>query len=145
MAGTQTQRPHERRDQPGEAPADYFERHGRMRLIRRFEQEIHRLFLKGEVHGTTHLSAGQEALPVGICSALRPDDYVASTYRGHGHALAKRTDPGALAAEMLGRATASAGSGAGSMNVIDLGHGLVGCFGIVGGSIAAGHRRCDVR
>src|SRR5918998_1691798 len=108
-----------------------------MRLIRRFEQEIQRLFLKGEVHGTTHLSAGQEAVPVGVCSALEADDYAAGTYRGHGHALAKGTDPEALAAEMLGRATGVCGGRAGSMNVVDLAHGLVGCFGIVGGSIAA--------
>src|ERR687893_1621311 len=108
-----------------------------MRLIRRFEQEIQRLFLKGEVHGTTHLSAGQEAVPVGACQALEPDDYVAGTYRGHGHALAKGTDPEALAAEMLGRVTGVCGGRAGSMNVIDLPNGLVGCFGIVGGSIAA--------
>src|ERR671921_217615 len=108
-----------------------------MRLIRRFEQEIHRLFLKGEVHGTTHLSAGQEAVPVGVCSALQPDDYVAGTYRGHGHALAKGTHPEALAAEMLGRASGVCGGRSGSMNVVDLAHGLIGCFGIVGGSIAA--------
>ena len=137
MAGTQTERAHEQKDRPGESPAEYLDRYGRMRLIRRFEQEIHRLFLKGEVHGTTHLSAGQEAVPVGVCSALEPDDYVAGTYRGHGHALAKGTHPEALAAEMLGRATGVCGGRAGSMNVIDLGHGLVGCFGIVGGSIAA--------
>jgi TPP-dependent pyruvate/acetoin dehydrogenase alpha subunit len=109
----------------------------RMVLIREFEQEIHRLFLKGEVHGTTHLSAGQEAVPVGVCLALEPDDWVAGTYRGHGHALAKGTEPEPLAAEMLGRATGVCGGRAGSMNVIDLEHGLVGCFGIVGGSIAA--------
>src|ERR687887_1944998 len=137
MAGTQTERAHERQDQPGESPGDYLERYGRMRLIRRFEQEIQRLFLKGDVHGTTHLSAGQEAVPVGVCSALEADDYVAGTYRGHGHALAKGTDPEALAAEMLGRATGVCGGRAGSMNVIDLEHRLVGCFGIVGGSIAA--------
>src|SRR5215217_5353911 len=137
MAGTQTERAHEMQDQPGESPAEYLDRYGRMRLIRRFEQEMHRLFLKGEVHGTTHLSAGQEAIPVGVCSALEPDDYAAGTYRGHGHALAKGTDPEALAAEMLGRATGVCGGRAGSMNVIDLEHGLVGCFGIVGGSIAA--------
>jgi acetoin:2,6-dichlorophenolindophenol oxidoreductase subunit alpha len=137
MAGTQTERARERKDQPGESPAEYLDRYGRMRLIRRFEQEIHRLFLKGEVHGTTHLSAGQEAVPVGVCSALEPDDYVAGTYRGHGHALAKGTDPEALAAEMLGRATGVCGGRAGSMNVVDLDHGLIGCFGIVGGSIGA--------
>jgi acetoin:2,6-dichlorophenolindophenol oxidoreductase subunit alpha len=120
-----------------EAPGAYLERYGLMLLIRLFETEMQRLFLKGEVHGTTHLSAGQEAVPVGVCSALEPDDYLAGTYRGHGHALAKGTDPDALLAEMLGRATGVCGGRAGSMNVIDADHGLVGCFGIVGGSIAA--------
>ena len=137
MAGTQTERARDRSDRPGESPAEYLDRYGRMCLIRRFEEDIQRLFLKGEVHGTTHLSAGQEAVPVGVCSALQPDDYVAGTYRGHGHALAKGTDPEALAAEMLGRVTGVCGGRAGSMNVIDLENGLVGCFGIVGGSIAA--------
>jgi TPP-dependent pyruvate/acetoin dehydrogenase alpha subunit len=120
-----------------EAPAAYLERYGLMLLIRLFETEMQRLFLKGEVHGTTHLSAGQEAVPVGVCSALQPGDYLAGTYRGHGHALAKGTDPDALLAEMLGRSTGVCGGRAGSMNVIDIEHGLVGCFGIVGGSIAA--------
>jgi TPP-dependent pyruvate/acetoin dehydrogenase alpha subunit len=69
--------------------------------------------------------------------ALEPDDYVTGTYRGHGHALAKGTEPEPLAAEMLGRQTGVCGGRAGSMNVIDLEHGLVGCYGIVGGSIAA--------
>jgi TPP-dependent pyruvate/acetoin dehydrogenase alpha subunit len=122
---------------PSEAPAAYLERYGSMLLIRLFETEMQRLFRAGEVHGTTHLCAGQEAVPVGVCSALEPDDYLAGTYRGHGHALAKGTDPGALLAEMLGRATGVCGGRAGSMNVIDVEHGLVGCFGIVGGSIAA--------
>jgi TPP-dependent pyruvate/acetoin dehydrogenase alpha subunit len=120
-----------------EAPAAYLAPYGRMLTIRLFEREMHRLFLEGHVHGTTHLASGQEAVPVGVCSALEPDDYVAGTYRGHGHALAKGTEPEPLAAEMLGRATGVCGGRAGSMNVIDLEHGLVGCFGIVGGSIAA--------
>ncbi len=120
-----------------ESPAAYLERYGLMLLIRLFETEMQRLFLKGEVHGTTHLSAGQEAVPVGVCSALGAGDYLAGTYRGHGHALAKGTDPDALLAEMLGRATGVCRGRAGSMNVIDVEHGLVGCFGIVGGSIAA--------
>jgi acetoin:2,6-dichlorophenolindophenol oxidoreductase subunit alpha len=108
------------------------ERYGRMLLIRLFEGEIHRLFLRGEVHGTTHLYAGQEAVAVGVCAALRE-----GTYRGHGHALAAGTDPEKLVAEMLGRATGVCGGRAGSMNVADLEHGLVGCFGIVGASIGA--------
>ncbi|MCD6013919.1 MAG: Pyruvate dehydrogenase (acetyl-transferring) [Solirubrobacterales bacterium] len=118
-------------------PGAFLDAYARMVLIREFEQAIHRLFLKGEVHGTTHLSAGQEAVPVGVCMALDADDYVSGTYRGHGHALAKGTAPEALAAEMLGRASGVCGGRAGSMNVVDLEHGLVGCFGIVGGSIAA--------
>jgi acetoin:2,6-dichlorophenolindophenol oxidoreductase subunit alpha len=111
------------------------DRYARMVLIRSFEDEIHRLFLQGEVHGTTHLYAGQEAVAVGICSALEDGDWVAGTYRGHGHALACGTDPEALVAEMLGRATGVCGGRAGSMNVVDKANGLVGCFGIVGGSI----------
>jgi acetoin:2,6-dichlorophenolindophenol oxidoreductase subunit alpha len=120
-----------------EAVRPYLQSYGRMLLIRLFEQEMHRLFLKGEVHGTTHLAAGQEAIPVGVCQALRPDDYAAGTYRGHGHALAKGTDAEGMVAEMLGRATGTCGGRSGSMNVIDRARGLVGCYGIVGGSIAA--------
>jgi TPP-dependent pyruvate/acetoin dehydrogenase alpha subunit len=116
---------------------DYVGAYERMHLIRAFEHAMHRLFLAGEVHGTTHLCAGQEAVPVGVCLALEPGDHVAGTYRGHGHALAKGADPDALAAEMLGRVTGVCGGRAGSMNVVDLEHGLIGCFGIVGGSIAA--------
>jgi acetoin:2,6-dichlorophenolindophenol oxidoreductase subunit alpha len=124
--------------QQAEAATVFLEGYARMLLIRLFETSMHRLFLEGEIHGTTHLGAGQEAVPVGTCLALRPDDYVAGTYRGHGHALAKGTPPAPLVAEMLGRATGVCGGRAGSMNVIDLDHGLVGCYGIVGGSIAAG-------
>ena len=130
MTNVQTER-------ASEARTDFLEAYGRMLLIRLFESAIHRLFLAGEVHGTTHLCAGQEAVAVGTCLALAPDDYLAGTYRGHGHALAKGTEPGPLVAEMLGRATGVCGGRAGSMNVIDLEHGLVGCYGIVGGSIAA--------
>ncbi|HEY1510476.1 MAG TPA: thiamine pyrophosphate-dependent dehydrogenase E1 component subunit alpha [Solirubrobacteraceae bacterium] len=130
MANVQTER-------ASAARTDFLEAYGRMLLIRLFESAIHRLFLAGEVHGTTHLCAGQEAVAVGTCLALAPDDYLAGTYRGHGHALAKGTEPGPLVAEMLGRATGVCGGRAGSMNVIDLEHGLVGCYGIVGGSIAA--------
>ena len=74
-----------------------------MLLIRRFEEEIERLFLRGEVHGTTHLCIGQEAVAVGVAAALRPDDWLAATYRGHGHALARGVDPTGLAAELMGR------------------------------------------
>ena len=108
-----------------------------MLLIRRFEDEMQRQFLRGEIHGTIHLYTGQEAVSVGVCSALEPTDYVAATYRGHGAALACGTTPESLAAELMGRATGVCGGRAGSMNIVDLEHGLIGCFGIVGGSIAA--------
>src|ERR1700756_868236 len=93
----------------------YLEGYGRMLLIRQFEAAMHRLFLRGEVHGTTHLYAGQEAVAVGVCMALASEDYVAGTYRGHGHALAKGTPPEPLIAEMLGRATGVCGGGRGAV------------------------------
>src|SRR3954452_18113495 len=108
-----------------------------MLLIRRFEDTVQSLFLKGEVHGTTHLYSGQEAVAVGMCSVLEQQDRAAGTYRGHGHALALGVEPQGLLDELLGRSTGVCGGRAGSMNVIDLEHRLIGCFGIVGGSIAA--------
>jgi acetoin:2,6-dichlorophenolindophenol oxidoreductase subunit alpha len=116
---------------------DGVELYRRMRLIRRFEDTVQMLFTRGEVHGTTHLYSGQEAGAVGVCDVLGAGDRVAGTYRGHGHALALGVDPQALLDEMLGRATGVCGGRAGSMNVIDLAHRLIGCFGIIGGSISA--------
>jgi TPP-dependent pyruvate/acetoin dehydrogenase alpha subunit len=89
------------------------------------------------VYGTTHLYSGQEAVAVGFASVLEADDRVACTYRGHGHLLAMGTDPEGLLAELLGRETGVNGGRAGSMNVVDPEHGVLGCYGIVGGSIAA--------
>jgi TPP-dependent pyruvate/acetoin dehydrogenase alpha subunit len=122
---------------PADDAQTWIELYRRMRFIRRFEDEVQSLFQQGLVHGTTHLCSGQEAGPVGVCSILRAEDRVAGTYRGHGHALALGVDPEALLAELLGRATGVCAGRAGSMNVIDLEHRLIGCFGIVGGSIAA--------
>jgi TPP-dependent pyruvate/acetoin dehydrogenase alpha subunit len=109
----------------------------RMVLIRVFDDAVQRLFMQGEMQGTTHLYQGQEAVAVGVCGALDEGDTVAATYRGHGALLAMGTDPTALMAELLGRETGVCGGRAGTMNVIDLAHGVIGCFGIVGGSIAA--------
>ena len=94
-------------------------------------------FMSGEIRGTTHLCSGQEAVPVGVCDALGPSDCVAATYRGHGAALALGCDPEAMFAEFLGREGGICGGRGGSMNVIDLENRLLGCFGIVGGSIGA--------
>jgi acetoin:2,6-dichlorophenolindophenol oxidoreductase subunit alpha len=109
----------------------------RMILIRRFEDVVQRLYNEGHVRGTTHVYSGQEAIAVGICSMVRGTDYIAATYRGHGHALALGTEPQSLMDELLGRSTGVCGGRAGSMNIVDPAHGLIGCFGIVGGSIAA--------
>lgn len=109
----------------------------RMVVIRRVEELVQSLFLRGEVYGTTHLCSGQEAVSVGVASALREGDRVACTYRGHGHLLARGLAPEALLAELLGRQTGVNGGRSGSMNMIDHDHGVIGCFGIVGGSIAA--------
>ena len=121
---------------PGDVDA-YAELYRRMLLIRGFEDRVQSLFLRGEVYGTTHLYSGQEAVAVGFASSLGPDDRVACTYRGHGHLLAMGTDPEGLLAELLGRETGVNGGRAGSMNVVDPEHGVLGCYGIVGGSIAA--------
>jgi TPP-dependent pyruvate/acetoin dehydrogenase alpha subunit len=108
-----------------------------MRLIRRFEETVQSLFLRGEVHGTTHLYVGQEAVATGVGDVLEEHDRVAATYRGHGHALSLGVSPQALLDEMLGRATGVCAGRAGSMNVVDLDHRLIGSFGIIGGSMAA--------
>jgi TPP-dependent pyruvate/acetoin dehydrogenase alpha subunit len=107
-----------------------------MVLIRGFEDRVQSLFLRGEVYGTTHLYSGQEAVAVGFASVLADGDRVACTYRGHGHLLAMGTDPESLLAELLGRETGVNGGRAGSMNVVDPDNGVLGCYGIVGGSIA---------
>jgi acetoin:2,6-dichlorophenolindophenol oxidoreductase subunit alpha len=109
----------------------------RMLVIRGFEDLVQSLFLAGEVYGTTHLYSGQEAIATGVASVLEARDRVAATYRGHGHALALGVEPQALLDEMLGRASGVNGGRAGSMNVNAPDKGLIGSFGIVGGSIAA--------
>jgi TPP-dependent pyruvate/acetoin dehydrogenase alpha subunit len=105
--------------------------------IRRVEDAVQSLFLRGDVHGTTHLYSGQEAVATGVASALDERDRVAGTYRGHGHALALGVGIQELIDELLGRATGVNGGRSGSMNVTSLRHRLLGCYGIVGGSIGA--------
>ena len=109
----------------------------RMFLIRHVEIACQDLYMKGLLHGTTHLCNGQEAIAVGANSVLEAGDLVSCTYRGHGHSLALGMDLTAFFAELLGRERGICGGRAGSMNLVDLEHRLVGCFGIVGGSIAA--------
>lgn len=123
--------------QVGEEAEAYLARLRTMILIRKFEDLVQSLFLRGEVYGSTHLCSGQEAVSVGVAAALGPDDRIAATYRGHGHALACGMSPQKFLDELIGRESGICGGRAGSMNVVDLEHGLIGCFGIVGGSLAA--------
>ena len=103
-----------------------------MRLIRRFEERIVDLVNANEIAGVTHESVGQEAVAVGVCSALRPDDVITSTHRGHGHLLAKGADPGTMMAELLGRVTGTNRARGGSMHIADFGIGVYGANGMVG-------------
>jgi pyruvate dehydrogenase E1 component alpha subunit len=107
----------------------------RMLLIRRFEEAAYRAYEQGEVAGTIHVSIGQEAVAVGVISALAPGDTVFTHHRGHGHALAKGVDPGRLMAELFGRSDGVCGGKGGSMHVADVEHGFLGSLAVVGGSI----------
>jgi 2-oxoisovalerate dehydrogenase E1 component len=106
-----------------------------MHLIRAFEETVEQLYAAGKMHGTMHLSIGQEAVAVGAIAALRPDDYITSTHRGHGHAIAKGQDLRAMLAELLGKETGVCRGRGGSMHLADLERGNLGANGIVAGGI----------
>jgi TPP-dependent pyruvate/acetoin dehydrogenase alpha subunit len=106
-----------------------------MITIREFEEQVQRSYLEGLVHGTTHLCNGQEAVCAGVAKALRDDDYVSYTYRGHGQCLARGMDLEAAFAELFGRDTGVCGGLGGSMHLTDVDHGLIGAFGIVGAGL----------
>ncbi len=106
-----------------------------MLLIRAFEEKAEELYGLGRVHGTMHLSIGQEAVAVGVCEALRPDDYILSTHRGHGHCLAKGADVRRVMAEFLGKETGYCRGRGGSMHIADVEGGNLGANGIVGGGL----------
>ena len=102
-------------------------------LIRRFEDRVYRLFLEGEIPGTLHQYQGQEAVAVGVCSTLRVDDWITSTHRPHGHALAKGVSTREAMAELYGRATGCCGGKGGSMHLGDPKVGMLPAIAIVGG------------
>ena len=109
-------------------------------LIRAFEEKLEALFAKGKNPGYVHTYIGQEAIAVGVCANLRTDDYVTSTHRGHGHAIAKGIDLNGLMAEVFGKVTGICKGRGGSMHVADFSKGILGANGIVaaGTVIAAG-------
>ena len=112
----------------------------RMAVIRGTEKAAHDLFLAGLVKGTTHLAAGHEAVAVGASAALRPDDYVFATYRGHHHAMARGATPAECLAELMSKATGVCKAKGGSMHLTKASAGMLGSYAIVGAHlpIAAG-------
>ncbi|HTZ80840.1 MAG TPA: thiamine pyrophosphate-dependent dehydrogenase E1 component subunit alpha [Stellaceae bacterium] len=106
-----------------------------MARIRAFEQTAVAALRRGEIPGVVHPSIGQEAVAAAICANLDPHDYITSTHRGHGHALAKGADAVAMMAELLGRATGTCGGKGGSMHIADFSVGMLGANGVVAGGI----------
>jgi len=103
-----------------------------MLVIRGTEKAAHDLFLAGLVKGTTHLAAGHEAVAVGASAALRPDDYVFATYRGHHHAMARGASPAECLAELMSKATGVCKAKGGSMHLTKASAGMLGSYAIVG-------------
>ena len=103
-----------------------------MALIRRTEKAVYDLFMSGEVKGTTHLASGQEAVAVGASAALREDDYVFATYRGHHHAIARGATPAECLAELMSKATGLCAAKGGSMHLTKADKGMLGSYAIVG-------------
>jgi pyruvate dehydrogenase E1 component alpha subunit len=106
-----------------------------MHLIRLFEQQAEQLYIRGMIHGTMHLSIGQEASAVGACAALEPKDYILSTHRGHGHCIAKGARIELMMAEFMGKETGYCRGRGGSMHIADVEGGNLGANGIVAGGI----------
>ncbi len=106
-----------------------------MLLVRRFEEKTAECYALGKIGGFCHLYIGQEAVGVGTLTALRDDDYVICSYREHGQALIRGIPPGAVMAELFGKATGCSGGKGGSMHLFDAARHFMGGHGIVGGHI----------
>jgi len=117
---------------PGPARPDSAALYRTVRLIRRFEERAVELVHAGHVFGGIHPYTGQEAIAAGTCAALREDDLITSTHRGHGHVLAKGADPARMMAEIAGRSTGLNAGRGGSMHAADFGIGILGANAIVG-------------
>ncbi|MGH9737534.1 MAG: thiamine pyrophosphate-dependent dehydrogenase E1 component subunit alpha [Candidatus Acidiferrales bacterium] len=115
-------------------PAKFIHMYQQMLAIRLFEEQVNDLYTRALMPGLAHLYIGEEAIAVGICSTLRPDDYITSTHRGHGHCLAKGASPDRMFAELLGKETGYCRGKGGSMHIADPDTGNLGANAIVGGS-----------
>ena len=113
----------------------YLDLFRQMVTIRRFEEEAARAYAQGKIGGFLHLYIGQEPIAVGAASVLRPDDYLLTTYRDHGMALARGMSPRAAMAELFGKVTGCSKGLGGSMHFFDVEHNMLGGYGIVGGHI----------
>src|SRR5690348_2551034 len=129
-----------REGDPPQPPAVSAGLYRTVRLIRRFEERAIELVRSGVIPGGIHPYIGEEAIAAGVCAALRPDDFITSTHRGHGHVLAKGADPARVLAEIAGRATGLNRGRGGSMHAADFRVGILGANAIVGAAapIAAG-------
>ncbi len=121
-------------------PEQWLRMWGKMETIRVFEENVNELYTSAKMPGLAHLYIGEEAVAVGVCEALRPDDYITSTHRGHGHCLAKGASVDRMFGELLGKASGYCRGKGGSMHIADPETGNLGANAIVGGStaIAAG-------
>jgi pyruvate dehydrogenase E1 component alpha subunit len=106
-----------------------------MVTIRQFETMAGEYFAAGQIPGFIHLSIGQEGSSTGVCSCLRPDDYVATTHRGHGHMIAKGADLKRMVAELFGKVTGYCKGKGGSMHIADFSIGILGANGVVAGGL----------
>ena len=120
---------------PTAQPERLLAHYRQMQIIRRTEEESARGYAQGKIGGFLHLYIGQEAVAVGACAALRPDDYVVGTYRDHGLALAKGMNAKTVLAELYGKITGCSKGLGGSMHLFDAENGMLGGYGIVGGHI----------
>ena len=107
----------------------------KMVTVRQFETMAGEYFVAGKIPGFIHLSIGQEASSVGVCSCLRKDDYVATTHRGHGHMIAKGADLKRMTAELFGKKTGFCKGKGGSMHIFDFSIGILGANGVVAGGL----------
>ena len=154
MAGTRTPsrlKGAPRTSDPGASPEQCLQYLRQMRLIRHFEEKAGEAYSLGKIGGFCHLYIGQEAVAVGSIAALRADDYITTSYRDHGHALARGLSARSVMAELYGKATGCSHGKGGSMHLFDASLGFLGGHGIVGGHIpltagmafAAKYRKTD--
>ncbi len=106
-----------------------------MLFLRRFEERAGEMYTKAKIGGYCHLNLGEEATIVGLMAALKPEDYIFTTYREHGYILARGADPGKVMAELFGRETGVSGGRGGSMHLFDAKLNFMGGYGIVGGQV----------